>query len=306
MQHTLKRIVSLIGTGLHSGRAVRMALHPAKVDAGISFCRTDIRQRNAHVRALWNAVNDTGLCTRIANEDGVEVSTIEHLMAAFAGLGLSNVRVELDGPEVPIMDGSARRFVAEILAAGLVAQQAPARVMQVMQTVRVEQGSAWAELSPAESFEIDFEIEFAGTIIGHQARKLDMQNGTFVRELADCRTFCRRQDVDDMHARGLARGGNHDNALVINGMEYENPEGPRRADECVRHKMLDALGDLALAGGPILGRYRGVRAGHGLTNQLLRRAFATPGALLPVLADVNLQARLPGSGLNRADLARVG
>ena len=139
MQHTLKRTVSLIGTGLHSGRAVRMALHPAGIDAGISFSRTDIRQRNAHVRALWNTVNDTGLCTRIANEDGVEVSTIEHLMAAFAGLGLSNVRVELDGPEVPIMDGSARRFVAEILAAGLVAQQAPARVMQVMQTVRVEQ-----------------------------------------------------------------------------------------------------------------------------------------------------------------------
>ncbi|MEX0969141.1 MAG: UDP-3-O-acyl-N-acetylglucosamine deacetylase [Paracoccaceae bacterium] len=306
MQHTLKRTVSLIGTGLHSGRAVRMSLHPAAVNAGISFRRTDIRKGNTHIRAMFNTVNDTGLCTRIANEDGVEVSTIEHLMAAFAGLGLSNVLVELDGPEVPIMDGSARRFVAEILAAGLVAQHEPAKVMQVMQTVRVEQGDAWAELSPAESFVINFEIEFAGTIIGHQARKLDMRNGTFVRELADCRTFCRRQDVDDMHARGLARGGSHDNALVVNGMAYENPEGPRRADECVRHKMLDALGDLALAGGPILGRYRGVRAGHGLTNRLLRLAFATPGAILPVLADANLHARLPGSGLNRADMARVG
>jgi len=306
MQRTLNRQISVIGTGLHSGRPARLKLLPAAVDHGVWFRRTDIRDRDNLICAAWDQVSDTQLCTVIRNDAGVSVSTIEHLMAAIAGLGLSNVVVELDGPEVPIMDGSARRFVAEILTAGLITQETAENVWQVMQPVRVENGTAWAELRPGTAFEIDFEIEFAGTIIGRQARVMDMRNGSFVRELADCRTFCRREDVDAMHARGLARGGSLDNALVVNGMAYENLEGLRRADECVRHKMLDALGDLALAGAPLLGRYIGFHAGHGLTNQLLRKAFAIPGVLIKRQADVVLQQHLPGAGLNRADLARVG
>ena len=305
MQRTLKRQISIIGTGLHSGRPARLKLLPAAVGQGIWFRRADINDRDNMIAASWDAVSDTQLCTRITNEAGVSVATIEHLMAALAGLGVSNVIVELDGPEIPIMDGSARRFVSEILRVGLIEQDAPASIWRVMKPVRVESGAAWAELTPANAFVIDFDIEFAGTIIGHQARVLDMRNGAFIRELADCRTFCRRQDVDSMLARGLALGGNLENALVVNGMSYENPEGPRRLDECVRHKMLDALGDLALAGAPMLGRYTGFHAGHGLTNQLLHKAFATPGTLKLQTVDPIMHQNLPGSGLNRADLAFV-
>lgn len=306
MQQTLKRDVQFLGIGLHTGRAVRMTVLPAAVQQGIWFRRLDVLGRDNLICASWDMVSDTGLCTRISNAAGVEVSTIEHIMAAFAGLGISNAVVELDGPEVPIMDGSARRFVSGLLAAGLVIQDQPVTVIEVLRPVRVQSGAAYAELHPAAHYEIDFEIEFAGTVIGQQARKMDMRNGAFIRELADCRTFCRRSDVDAMRDRGLALGGSLSNALVVDGMRYENPEGPRRVDECVRHKMLDALGDLFLAGGPILGRYVGMRAGHGLTNQLLRRAFATPGAVRLVQARHELDSILPGSALSPADMAQVG
>ena len=302
MQRTLKRQISIIGTGLHSGRPARLKLLPAAAGQGIWFRRADINDRNNMIAASWDLVSDTLLCTRITNEAGVSVATIEHLMAALAGLGVSNVIVELDGPEIPIMDGSARRFVSEILRVGLIEQDAPASIWQVMKPVRVESGAAWAELTPANAFVIDFDIEFAGTIIGHQARVLDMHNGAFIRELADCRTFCRRQDVDSMLARGLALGGNLENALVVNGMSYENPEGPRGVDECVRHKMLDALGDLALAGGPILGRYVGQRAGHALTNRLLRALFAQRDAWEIVECGIPAGRKLPGVGVLHSDI----
>jgi len=302
LQTTLAKEFSLIGTGLHSGRPVRLKAMPAPAGHGVVFVRSDIMDRDNVVVARFDAVNDTQLCTRIANEAGVEVSTVEHLMAALAGCGVHNVRIEVDGPEVPIMDGSSVRFVHEILTAGVIGLEAPVRVLQILQPVKVVDGLAVAELLPSDSFEIDFRIEFDDPAIGTQMRRLDMENGSFARELSDCRTFCRQADVDYMRRIGLARGGNLENAVVVDAGRVLNPEGFRRADECVRHKMLDALGDLALAGAPVLGRYRGIRAGHRMTNLLLRKLFDTPEAFEFIEADAELAARLPGAGLSISDL----
>ncbi len=302
MQTTLEKEFSLVGTGLHTGRPVRLNAMPAPAGHGVVFVRSDITDRDNAIAARFDAVNDTQLCTRIANEAGVEVSTIEHLMAALAGCGVHNARIEVDGPEVPIMDGSSVRFVREILMAGVVGLEAPVPVLRVLQPVKVVDGLAEAELLPSDSFEIDFRIEFDDAAIGTQVHRLDMHNGSFARELSDCRTFCRQADVDYMRRIGLALGGNMENAVVVDGGDVLNPEGFRRADECVRHKMLDAMGDLALAGAPVLGRYRGIRAGHRMTNLLLRKLFATPGAFEFIEADKTLAARLPGVGVSISDL----
>jgi UDP-3-O-[3-hydroxymyristoyl] N-acetylglucosamine deacetylase len=305
MQVTLKRETTLVGMGLHSGRPARMVLKPA-TSGGIRFRRVDVRDRDNLIPARWDLVTDTRLCTLISNDAGVSVGTVEHVMAALAGTGVTHVEIEIDGPEVPIMDGSARRFVQAILRTGLRALPGPARAIRVLETVRDVQGDVVAELAPADGLTIDFEIDFPDAAIGHQARRLEMENGAFVHELADCRTFCRRVDVETMQANGLALGGSLDNAIVVEGDKVLNPGGFRRADECVRHKMLDALGDLALAGAPILGAYRGVRAGHGATNRLLRKLFATPGAWEYVTLDADAAGHLPGAGVGAADLRRAG
>lgn len=305
MQTTLKREITLVGTGLHSGRPVRMVLRPAET-GGIRFRRTDVEDRDNVIPARFDLVCDTTLCTRLANAEGVSVGTVEHLMAALAGTGVGHVRVDLDSAEVPIMDGSSRRFVQAILATGLRRVSAPLRAIKVLQTVRVTEAGALAELTPAPMLSIDFEIDFPDPAIGRQRQQLALVNGAFVRELGDCRTFCRRADVEAMQARGLAMGGSLDNAVVVEGASVLNPGGFRRQDECVRHKMLDAVGDLALAGAPILGAYRGVRAGHGTTNRLLRKLFATPGAFAEVTCDTEVAAQLPGVGLRLADLRRAG
>jgi UDP-3-O-[3-hydroxymyristoyl] N-acetylglucosamine deacetylase len=227
-------------------------------------------------------------------------------MAALAGTGVTHVIVDVDGPEVPIMDGSSRRFVQAILRAGLRALPGDLVAIRVLKPVREGEGEVWAELAPADTLSIDFEIDFTDAAIGHQTRQLSMVNGAFVHELADCRTFCRRAEVEAMQARGLALGGSLDNAIVVEGDRVLNPGGLRRSDEFVRHKMLDALGDLALAGAPILGAYKGVRAGHGVTNRLLRKLFATPGAYEIVTLDAEAAAQLPGAGVGTADLRRAG
>lgn len=306
MQTTLKSDVQFVGTGLHSGRPVRMTLHPASADTGIWFRRTDITDRDKMVPARYNAVTDTRLNTTISNGVGVTVSTIEHLMAAIAGTGLHNVLIDIDGPEVPIMDGSARRFVRDIHRAGLVTLGAGIAAIRILQPVRHEQGDVVAELLPHDGFAIDFTIDFPDAAIGRQQARMDMANGTFVRELADCRTFCRNADVEMMQSAGLALGGSLENAVVVEGDKVLNPEGFRRADECVRHKMLDSLGDLALAGKPIIGLYRAERAGHGPTNRLLRKLFATPEAYEVVTCSPEMVRGLPGFGLRAVDLARVG
>ncbi|QHQ34057.1 UDP-3-O-acyl-N-acetylglucosamine deacetylase [Algicella marina] len=306
MQTSLTQDVQFVGTGLHSGRPARLTLHPASVDHGIWFRRTDERERDNLIPAKFDAVSDTRLNTRLSNAAGVSVSTVEHLMAALAGCGLHNVLIDIDGPEVPIMDGSAKRFVREILAAGLVQQRAPIRALRILKTVEHREGDAEVRLEPFEGFRISFEIDFPDAAIGRQDASFDMQNGTFVRELSDCRTFCRRADVDAMQAAGLALGGSLDNAIVVEGGDVLNPGGFRRANECVRHKMLDALGDLSLAGMPIIGHYTGKRAGHGPSNRLLRTLFATPGAFEVVTCTEEQTRRLPGFGIRPSDLAKVG
>ncbi|MSU90561.1 UDP-3-O-acyl-N-acetylglucosamine deacetylase [Rhodobacteraceae bacterium 2CG4] len=303
MQTTLKREVQLVGIGLHTGRPARITLRPADAATGVRFRRIDVTDRDPVVAARYVNVTDTTLNTRLTNAAGVSVSTVEHLMAAIAGCGLHNVLVDIDGPEIPIMDGSARRFVREIVGAGLISARAPLRVWRVLREVVLEEGDVRAALRPHDGLDIAFEIDFPDPAIGRQSFALDMANGAFVRELSDCRTFCRRAEVDYMQSRGLALGGTLDNAVVIDGADVLNPEGFRRADECVRHKMLDALGDLALAGAPIQGAYTGVKAGHGATNRLLRKLFATPGAVELVTCDPAVAQRLPGFGIRAADLA---
>ncbi len=302
MQHTVAGEVRLAGRGLHGGRPARIVIRPARAGFGIWFRRTDVTDRDALVRAHWDAVVPSALCTEIRNASGVGVQTIEHLMAAFVGCGVHNAIVDIDGPEVPILDGSARPFVQAILARGTRAQDTTVTAIRVLKTVDVTDGAAFARLEPADMLEIAFDIDFPDAAIGHQHKAMSLANGAFVRDLCDSRTFCRQADVDRMRAEGRALGGTYDNAVVVDGARVLSPGGLRHADEPVRHKMLDAVGDLALAGGPILGRYTGNRAGHALTNRLLRALFADPTAFRLVECGPQTGPKLPGVGVVRDDL----
>ncbi len=302
MQNALSFPATFTGFGLHSGLPVRMTVRPAAADHGIWFRRLDMTGGDPLVPARWDHVTPSKLCTVIENADGTSVSTIEHVMAALAGSGIHNALIEIDAPEVPILDGSALSFVAGFLAAGIEAQDRPVRAIRVLKPVEVSEGEALARLDPADMLEIDFSIDFEDTAIGMQTRRLNMANGAFVRELSDSRTFCRRADVDAMRERGLALGGTLENAVVFDGDRVLSPGGLRHEDEPVRHKMLDALGDLALAGGPILGRYTGERAGHALTNRLLRALFADPAAYRHVDCGPQTLGKLPGVGVHAGDL----
>ena len=302
MQASVKKPVKFHGVGLHSGAVVNMTVLPAAADRGIWFRRVDITGHDALIAARWDCVVPSKLCTLLRNAAGAEVSTVEHIMAALAGCGIHNALIEIDGPEVPILDGSAAPFVRALLNAGLERQDVPVRAIEILTEVEVRDGAASARLSPADGLKIDFEIEFDDAAIGHQRKTLSMANGAFVRELSASRTFCRKSDVDAMQANGLALGGTFDNAVVVDGDRILSPGGLREADEPVRHKMLDALGDLALAGGPILGLYTGERAGHAMTNRLLRALFAQPQAWRSVRCDAATEANLPGVGVKPADL----
>jgi len=305
VQNTIRTSVTLKGLGLHSGAPVTLTLRPAPRGAGIFFRRTDITGDDQLIPARWDHVVPSRLCTLLRNEAGVTVSTVEHVMAALAGCGIHNALVEVDGPEIPILDGSAAPFVEAILDAGIEPQGGAVRAIRVLKRVTVEGDQGSATLLPADGLTIDFDIDFSDRAIGHQSKTLNMANGAFVRELCDSRTFCRQSDVDQMHAAGLALGGTTRNAVVVDGDRVLSPGGLRHSDEPVRHKMLDALGDLYLAGGPILGRYVGHRAGHAMTNRLLRALFSTPGAYEIVECDVATARRLPGVGVRHSDLAAV-
>lgn len=258
------------------------------------------------IPARWDAVEQTALCTRIKNAAGAEVSTIEHLMAALAGCGIHNALIEVDASEVPILDGSSADFVRGFLKAGLIAQAAPVWAIKILKDVSVTRGEASATLRPADAMLIDFHIDFADEAIGQQSKVLTLSNGSFVRELCDSRTFCRQADVEAMKASGLALGGDPaENAIVFDGANVEAPGGLRHADEPVRHKMLDAMGDLYLAGAPILGHYTGHRAGHSLTNELLRAVFADPDAWRLVECSADVAARLPGVGVHSGEIPAV-
>ncbi|GLS88314.1 UDP-3-O-acyl-N-acetylglucosamine deacetylase [Cypionkella aquatica] len=301
MQNTLKTTAVFTGFGLHSGAAVTMKVHPAAAGHGIWFKRSDV-SGDAMIPARWDAVVPSKLCTLVANAAGASVSTIEHVMAALAGSAIHNALIEIDGPEVPILDGSAALFVEGFLNAGIAAQAAPVVAIRILRRVEVRDGAAFARLEPSDMLEIDFKIDFEDAAIGQQSKVLNMSNGAFVRELSDSRTFCRNADVIAMQARGLALGGTLENAVVFDGAEVLSPGGLRHSDEPVRHKMLDAVGDLALAGAPILGRYIGERAGHAMTNRLLRALFATPGAWMLQDCEGLAGGKLPGVGVHRGDL----
>jgi UDP-3-O-[3-hydroxymyristoyl] N-acetylglucosamine deacetylase len=305
VQSTVKAAVTFTGKGLHTGKPVRMTVRPASADYGIWFRRTDVTSGDALVPARWDAVRLSRLCTVIENAQGVSVSTVEHIMAALAGCGIHNALIEIDAGEVPILDGSSVPFVQGLLARGLRAQSAPVRAVRVLKSVEVRDGDAVARLEPAEMLEINFQIDFADAAIGAQAKHLSLANGAFVRELCDSRTFCRQADVDAMREKGLALGGTLDNAVVFDGDRVVSPGGLRHADEPVRHKMLDALGDLALAGGPVLGRYTGERAGHAMTNRLLHALFADPQAFVWVDCGPSMGTKLPGVGVIRSDIPLV-
>jgi len=283
-----------------------MTLRPAAPETGIVFRRLDGSPGTGDIPARWDMVQQSPLCTRLINRHGVGVSTVEHIMAALVGCGVHNALVEVTGPEIPIMDGSASVFVRGILSAGLRVSDVPVRALRVLRPVEVRRGAASARLVPHETLLIEFSIDFEDAAIGRQRKLLNMSNGSFVRELSTSRTFCRQADVDAMLANGLALGGNPgENAVVFDGDRIVSPGGLRHADEPVRHKMLDALGDLGLAGLPILGHYQGCRAGHALTNDLLRALFADPRAFEVVECDRAMAALLPGAGVHTGEIPEV-
>lgn len=266
------------GVGVHTGAHVRVVVRPAPAHSGIAYVRTDIRDRDNRVEARGERVVKTQLGTVIGNDAGVTVSTIEHLMAAFAALGVDNAVVELDGPEVPIMDGSSEPFVQILDRAGLRHQDARRKVIEILEPVEVVEGDKRASLSPSTCFEMAFEIAFDTDTIGRQRIDMVMGEQAFRRELANCRTFGFLHEVELLRSMGLAQGGSLENCVVLDGDRILNPEGLRRPDEFVRHKALDAIGDLYVLGAPILGRFEGVYAGHGLNNALVRALLARPDA----------------------------
>lgn len=272
-RRTLKAPIGCVGTGLHSGRRASLTLRPAAAGTGIVFRRVDL---GVDIPALFDRVVDTRLCTAIG-EGEARVSTIEHVMAALAGTGVDDAIVEIDGPEVPIMDGSSAPFVFLIDCAGIATTAAPRAAIEVLRPVRVEEpNGAFAEILPGRenAFDAEIEIDFPNTAIGRQALAMRISAHGFREMLADARTFTLAEDVARLRAAGLAQGGSLANAVVVDGPLVLNPGGLRHADEFVRHKMLDAVGDLALAGAPIRGRFRGARSGHALNNRLLRALFA--------------------------------
>lgn len=275
-QHTVAGPVIFAGVGVHTGAHVRVAVRPAAADAGVTFVRTDLKDIDNAIRVSAEAVGQTRLGTVINNAAGASVSTIEHLMAAFCALGIDNVVVELDGPEVPILDGSAEVFIQFLDRAGRRRQEASRRYIEILEPVEVVEGDKRAVLLPSDRFEVAFEIAFDSAPIGRQRVDLEITEESFREELADCRTFGFLKDVEALRAAGLARGASMENAVVLDGDRVLNPEGLRRPDEFVRHKALDAVGDLYVAGLPLLARFEGLYAGHGLNNLLVRALMARP------------------------------
>jgi UDP-3-O-[3-hydroxymyristoyl] N-acetylglucosamine deacetylase len=278
-QKTLKGPIHCSGIGLHSGGRVSLTLESAPADSGVVFLRTDLPADRATIRADWRSVVDTRLCTVIANQQGAQVGTVEHLMAALAGCGVDNAVVRVDRQEVPAMDGSAEPFVFLIECAGIEEQDVPRRAVQVLKSVSAGKDGHYASLAPAASTLMSFEIDFDNPAVSRQELSVALDRDSFKTEICRARTFGFLKDAEALRAQGLARGASLDNAVVINGEnKILNEGGLRFDDEFVRHKVLDSVGDLYLAGGPICGHYRGVKAGHRLNNQLLRALFADPRA----------------------------
>ncbi len=274
-QKTLKNSIQCSGIGLHSGMKVNMALHPAAPDTGILFCRTGLPGGPVEIPATWEYAIESPLCTTLADPAGdTKIATIEHLMSALLGCGIDNALIELDGSEVPVMDGSAAPFVFLIECAGTLHQDAPRRVIEIMKEVSVSEPERAVTLNPGVNMSVEFEIEFDSPVVAQQSWSMPVSEGAYKRDIARARTFGFLHEVDRLRAMGLACGGSLDNAIVIDGGQILNPGGLRYENEFVRHKVLDLLGDLFLAGGPVIGATRGFRAGHALTLRLLQKLFA--------------------------------
>ncbi|HRK19700.1 MAG TPA: UDP-3-O-acyl-N-acetylglucosamine deacetylase [Hyphomicrobiaceae bacterium] len=274
-QTTLAREVELSGTGVHSGAPVSLILHPAEADTGFRFLVSRRGRIVSEIVAEASSVKNLTLCTVIGDEAGTTVGTVEHLLAALRGLGVDNCYIEITGREVPIMDGSSAAFVDAIDEAGIRQLGEPRKFIRVLKPVRVQEGECWGELLPyAFGFHLDVEIDFPTNLIGRQRFSLDLTPDTFRDELSRARTFGFMRDVEKLWKAGLALGATLDNTVALGDDRIMNPEGLRRPDEFVRHKMLDAVGDLALAGAPILGAYKSSKGGHKLNAYVLKALFA--------------------------------
>ena len=270
-QRSIKTLVRATGVGLHSGRKAQLTLRPAPPDAGILFRRVDL-EVPIDFRIDPHLVTDTRLCTAV-EKDGVKIATVEHLMSALAGLGIDNLYIDLDGPEVPILDGSAAPFVYLVQSAGIDEQNVPRRYIRIKRPVRVEDGDKWAELTPHEGFKLTFKIDFDHPVFKKSGQEIciDFANQSYVKEISRARTFGFMQDVEYLRSNNLALGGSLENAVVMDEFRVLNADGLRYSDEFVKHKVLDAIGDLYLSGHLIIGAFSAYKSGHGLNNQLLRK-----------------------------------
>ena len=289
-QRTLKTAINCVGTGIHTGRRVNLSFHPAPAGHGIVFRRTDLCR---DIQARYDNVADTRLSTVLADPSmpSARIGTVEHVMAALSALAIDNILIEVDGPEVPILDGSAAPFVFLLECAGVVDQDEPRSVVEIRHTVRIADGAAWAELRPLAShdwpvLDLEVSIDFAAAAIGRQSAALRLTRDSFCRDVARARTFALAADVEQLRAAGLALGGSLDNAVVVDDATVLNPGGLRMPDEFARHKLLDAVGDLALAGGALHGHFVAHRSGHALNNALLRAVFADRTAWRSVSASM--------------------
>ena len=292
-QRTLRQTVAATGIGLHSGAKVEVSFRPAPAHTGIIYTRTDL---NPHVsiRCEPDAVRDTQLCTALVDLNGVRISTVEHLTAALSATGIDNLYVDVNAPELPIMDGSAQPFIYLFESTGVVELDEPKRYLRVLRKVRVEDNEKWAELNPNEGgFQLDLTIDFDHPAMDRELQhfRLDFTGRRFADELSRARTFCFMRDVEYMHAHHLAMGGSLDNAVVLDDYHVVNPDGLRYPDEFVKHKMLDAVGDLYMNGHSILGQFRAFKTGHALNNKLLRALLCDEANYEVVVFNTSAQAR---------------
>lgn len=270
-QRTIKQPIATTGVGLHKGNKVQLTLRPAPVNTGLVFRRVDLNPA-VDIPANAEFVRDTRMCTCLINDDNVRVSTVEHLLAALAAMGIDNLIIEVDSHEIPIMDGSSHPFIYLLQSAGIEEQKAAKKLIKIKQPVRVEEGDKWAELLPHDGFRIDFAIDFDHPAIANTGQQLSINfsSNNFVKEISRARTFGFMKDIEMLRANNLALGGSFDNAVVLDEFRILNTEGLRYDDEFVKHKVLDAIGDLYMGGHTILGHLRAFKSGHALNNQLLR------------------------------------
>jgi len=272
-QQTIEESISITGIGLHSGKSVEIKLLPAEVDHGIKFIRIDKKTDNV-IDAVWSNVSETVLSTTISNQSGIKISTIEHLMSALSGLHIDNLIIFINASEVPIMDGSSKPFVDLIENVGIKIQNKKRKLLNIKKTIEVKKDNSSAKIIPSNQFSIDFEIDFPSQLVSKQSCQLQLINGNYKTDIAAARTFGFEKDVEYLRSNGLALGGSLENAVVVGENEILNKDGLRYSDEFVRHKILDSIGDLYLAGSPIIGYFFGNKSGHHLNNQLLRKLFS--------------------------------